>query len=85
MIYYDTDMEINYLQTSIMLCIKEWANTQKTPVPRKYILTTMTQQGVKSFTALNAINSLLHKGYLRRAYNDKKNITKYVMIRNVTV
>lgn len=66
-----------------MIFVKDWANTQKTPVPQKEIIKIMTQQGVKSFTALNAINALLKKGYIRRAYVQRANTSAYVMIRNI--
>ena len=75
--------DINTLQTKIMLYVKWWANTQKTPVPQKKIIKNMVKHGVKSYTALNAINSLITKGYIRRAYSEKQNRTYYVMIRNI--
>ena len=67
-----------------MIFVKHWANTQKTPIPQKEIIIDMKIQGTKSFTTLNAINSLIKKGYIRRAYSEKANRTFYVMIRNIT-
>jgi DNA-binding MarR family transcriptional regulator len=75
--------EINKLQTNIMLFVKYWANTKKTTIPQKEIIIAMKATGVKSYTALNAINSLITKGYIRRAYSEKANRTFYVMIRNI--
>lgn len=75
--------DINLLQTNIMIFVHQWANTEKTPIPQKEIIANMMLQGVKSYTALNAINSLLKKGYLRKAYSEKQNRTLYVMIRNL--
>ena len=76
-------MELNELQKRIMVFIKEWADTKKTTIPQREILIFFTHHGVKSYTTLNAINSLLKKGFIRRAYNEMKNRTFYVMIRNI--
>jgi hypothetical protein len=75
--------DINKLQYKIMVFVKGWCNTEKTPVPQKEIIKDMVCHGVKSFTALNAINALLTKGYIRRGYSEKANRTLYVMIRNI--
>ncbi len=50
-----------------MCVIKEWAHTEKTPIPLKELMIRMKDQGVKAPTAINAINGLLVKGYIRRA------------------
>lgn len=75
--------EINKLQTDIMHYIDWWAREEKTPIPQKQIIIHMKEEGVKDFTTINAVNSLLHKGYIRRAYTIS-NKTFYVMIRKVT-
>lgn len=75
--------DINALQTNIMIFVKDWGRKINAPVPQKEIIRFMTINGVKSYTALNAINSLLTKGYLRRAYSPKANVSLYVMIRNI--
>jgi len=75
--------EINDLQVFIMLFIKEWANTVKTPVSRSKIIERMTSNRIKPYTTINALNSLLTKGYIRRAYSEQQNKTFYVMIRNI--
>lgn len=74
---------LNELQMKIMIVIKHYANTEKLPIPQKYIIQTMKTVGVKSYTALNATNSLIKKGYIRRAYSPQANKTFYVMIRNI--
>ena len=81
-IVYVTVNEINKLQTDIMHFIDWWVRDQKTPVPQKEIIIKMKSVGVKDFTAVNALNALLHKGYIRRAYTIS-NKTFYVMIRKV--
>lgn len=85
MVVFDTRMygEINKLQTNIMIFVKFWCNTEKTVVPQREIIIAMQTQGVKSYTALNAINSLITKGYIRKAYTEHANRTFYVMIRNI--
>jgi len=74
---------LNELQHNIMLVVKHWANTEKTPIPQKFIIQSMKTVGVKSYTALNATNALIKKGYIRRGYSPQSNRTVYVMIRNV--
>ena len=74
--------EINKLQYSIMIFVDEWARNEKTPVPRKEIVKNMEKDGVKSFTTINAINSLLKKGFIRRAVMIS-NKSYYVQLRNI--
>jgi hypothetical protein len=74
--------EVNKLQTEIMNLIDEWVRTQKTPVPHKQILKSMKEQGIGFPTTVNALNSLLHKGYIRRAVMIS-NKTFYVQIRRI--
>lgn len=74
--------EINKLQTDIMHFVDRWVREQKTPVPQKEIIICMKDAGIKDFTTINALNSLLHKGYIRRAYTIS-NKTFYVMLRKV--
>lgn len=72
----------NELQENIMLFISKWARENKGPIPRKNIVTAMTNNGVKSFTTINAINVLLRKGYVRRSVG-RSNTTSYVQIRTL--
>lgn len=76
-------MELNQFQTNIMAFIKEWADTEKTIIPQKEILSYFSRHGVQSYTTLNAVNSLIKKGFIRKAYSEMKNRTYYVMIRNI--
>lgn len=75
--------DINLLQTNIMVFVHQWANTEKTPIPQRQIVENMSKQGIKTFTTLNAINALLKKGYLRKGYSEKQNVTVYVMTRSI--
>jgi len=74
--------EINKLQTDIMHFVDQWVREQKTPVPQKEIIVCMKAAGIKDFTTINALNSLLHKGYIRRAYTIS-NKTFYVQLRRI--
>jgi hypothetical protein len=71
------------LQIDVMLYVKWWANCQKTPIPQKNIIKNMELQGIKYSSLINALNALLEKGFIRRAYSEKQNRTYYVMIRNI--
>lgn len=68
-----------------MICIKRWANQRKTPIPRSEIIREMKKHMVHSPTTIFAINSLLDKGYIRRAYSSQANKTYFVMIRNISL
>ena len=81
---YSPFEELNKLQTEIMIYISEWVRDKKTPVPHKQVLREFVIRGVKSFTVSNALNSLLHKGYVRRAFT-QSNKTFYVQIRTLSV
>ena len=74
--------DINELQTDIMLFIEYWVHVEKTPIPLKEIIKDMKIKGVKEYTAVNAINALLHKGYIRRAVVTS-NKTYYVQCKGI--
>jgi hypothetical protein len=74
--------EVNKLQMDIMNIIQDWVKNQKTPVPHKQILIIMKDQGVGNPPTVNALNSLLKKGYIRRSVMIS-NKTSYVQIRRV--
>jgi hypothetical protein len=74
---------INKLQEEIMHFVDWWAKNEKTPVPRKAIIDKMKESGVKGFTTINALSSLLKKGYIRRTYASYQNKTFYVQIRTI--
>jgi hypothetical protein len=59
-----------------------WVHMEKTPVPLNEIIARMQADGIKSFTTINAINSLLKKGYIRRALTIS-NKTFFVQLRRV--
>ena len=79
---YVTVNELNDLQISIMKCIDVWTHEEKLPISQKEILLRMHHVGIKECTAINAINTLLHKGYIRRGYS-QSNESIYVQIRRV--
>jgi DNA-binding transcriptional regulator PaaX len=74
--------EVNKLQTDIMIVVDTWVRTEKTPIPQKEIIQAMKDAGIKDFTVINAINALLRKGYIRRAYTIS-NKTYYVQLRRL--
>ena len=79
---YVSVVEINKLQTDIMKYVDYWIHTQKGPIPQKEIIIKMKEAGVLECTTVNALNALLRKGYLRRAYTIS-NRTFYVQLRRV--
>lgn len=79
---YNDLLEINRLQQDIMWFVDGWARREKTPISLKEIITHMQGEGVKSFTTVNAINSLLRKGYIRRAVTIS-NKTFYVQTKRI--
>jgi len=74
--------DVNRLQENIVNFIWAWAKIEKTPIPQKDIIVGMREQGVKTFTTVNALNSLLRKGYIRRA-STVSNKTYYVLCRTI--
>ena len=74
--------ERNKLQEDIMLYIQKWVVEEKTPVPRPKVIKAMEQNGVNIHTIKNSIESLLSKGYIRRAYT-MSNKTYYVLIKKI--
>ena len=65
---YTQISEIDGLQTKIMQCIDIWGHEKKTPIPLKEVIGRMEDGGVKKFTTIKALNVLINKGYIRRAY-----------------
>ena len=74
--------DINRLQYHIMLVIDKWASHHKHPISHKKVLNEMTDQGVKYYTTVNALNSLIRKGYIRRGVVSS-NKTYYVQLQRV--
>lgn len=79
---YINTKDVNGLQENIVNFISVWARTEKTPIPQKEIVVGMREQGVKTFTTVNALNSLLRKGYIRRSCQ-VSNKTYYVLCRTI--
>lgn len=75
--------EINDLQKKIMLYVQEWIREKKTPVPRQQIVLRMKQENIHGFTTINALDTLMRKGYIRRAVTFS-NKTLFVQIRRVS-
>jgi len=74
------------IQLSIMVFIKKWCDKfPNDPVPQQKILKKMKELGIKSYSTLNAINSLINKGYIRKAVKSEKHRTFYVLLRNVII
>jgi len=82
-VYVDL-IPINKVQTNIMLFVDGWVRKIKTPVPQHKIIIDMQEKGTKHFTTVNALNSLVRKGFLRKSCI-MGNKTSYVQIRRVYV
>lgn len=75
--------DISPIQTDVMLTMKCWARKQNIPIPRKYVIVELRKLGIGEPSIIDALNSLLKKGYIRRAYSEKANTSLFVMIRNI--
>jgi len=75
-------IEIDGLQYAVMCFVKKWANKEKTPVPKKILIKHMALKKVKDYQVLQAVDTLLKKGYLRKAYSYTER-TIYVMCRSI--
>lgn len=80
--FYVSLAEVNELQTNIMAFVDLWVHEEKTPIPLKEIISKMEINGTKNFTTIKAINVLIKKGYIRRAYTIS-NKTTFVQLRRV--
>jgi DNA-binding MarR family transcriptional regulator len=76
-------LDIDENQIKIMMFVKEWSNTEKTPTPQKEIIKHAVSIGIKSYNAVYSIHALIEKGYIRKAYSEKQNRTFYVQCRNI--
>jgi Fe2+ or Zn2+ uptake regulation protein len=79
---YTNLKDVNNLQEKIVNFISERAKTEKTPISQKEVVLKMKDEGVKVFTTVNALNSLLKKGYIRRSVY-VSNKTFYVLCRTI--
>lgn len=83
-IYKDfKDKEISAQQERVMMFIAEWVRTKKTPVPQKEIMLSMREQGMTVDAIKWALNMLLAKAYIRKAWTEKQNTTAYVQLRGI--
>jgi hypothetical protein len=68
----------------VLIIVDKWVKSQKTPVPRSHILTEMGNGGIKKYTAIFSINSVVDKGYIRRAITSlNRSHTYYVQLRTI--
>jgi hypothetical protein len=74
--------DINKVQISVMEVVSDWARQEDHPIPRKKLISNMEIRGTNQFTVINAIRSLIKKGYIRRAVN-MSNTTAYVQLRGL--
>ena len=74
--------DVNELQENIMSLVSWWVKEKKTLVPRSMIVAEMVDRGIKDFTTISALNTLLRKGYIRRC-SRHTNKTFYVMLRTI--
>lgn len=77
---YTNLKDINESQENIVKFIHSWVCEEKTPIPRQAIIEQLMEDGSKKPTIINAINVLLHKGYIRRGVGTS-NKTYYVLLR----
>lgn len=64
--------------------VDKWVRNQKTPVPRNHIISEMKNNGVEDFTTIFSLNSVMSKGYIRRAITTtNQNKTLYVQLRTI--
>ena len=71
---------INPLQRQIMLVVGGRARTYPDPVTQKYILWLIGRKGIPEATTKAALQSLVRRGYIRRAIKFKGGAA-YVQIR----
>lgn len=74
--------DVSELQKSIMIYVEIWVKKEKIPVPLKEIILNMETQGNKTQTVIKAINSLVKKGYIRRAITIS-NRSSFVQLRRL--
>lgn len=76
--------DISNIQRKVLIVIDKWVKTQKTPVPRSHVIEEMKNQGIEDFTTIFSLNSVMSKGYIRRAITfDGRNKTLYVQLRTI--
>lgn len=68
------------IQKKIMTFVIGWVRQNKTAVPRQEIIKHMEVEGVGFFTTTNAIDSLVHKKYIRKGNIVARKVS-YVQLR----
>lgn len=85
---YSAFDELNVLQKNIMEFIDKWVRDINTPVPRKEVMSAFADKTKPihhpAITVEGALNALLHKGYIRRAYSGS-NKTYYVQLKSIRI
>lgn len=75
--------DLNDLQISIMMVVKEWAHLNPdNPITKKHILVRMREQQMNDSRVIHALEQLQKKLYLRQGYS-YTNKTIYVMMRSI--
>ena len=84
---YSSLYPITDLQVKIIRFISDYARSNKTPISQNAIITEMTNQGVKDFTTVLALKTLLRMGYIRKAITPSERTTLiktfYVLLRSL--
>lgn len=75
--------EVSEFQIRIMTFVSDWVKNKKTTVPKKEIIRVMRNDGVKDFTTVNALMSLVKKGYIRKSYQSGNRVC-YVQLRGLS-
>lgn len=82
--YFGGIHEVSGIQLKIMVIVSQWVRTQKVPVPKREIIIRMKKEGVKDFTTINALHSLIKKGYIRKGCGTTNRVT-YVQLRGISI
>jgi len=74
--------DINAMQLDVMRVIDTWVRTEKTPVPRRHVVKTMKDKGVREVTTKATLRVLLNRGYIRKGVVMSSR-TVYVQLRGI--
>lgn len=70
--YTETSTSISEAQRQALAFVTSWASEQKTPCPKKELFKYLINADVSESTSRKAIESLVKKGYIRRAITPTK-------------
>ena len=79
---YTSISEVTGIETKIMGFVSIWVHKEKKATPLREIIKNMENDGVKSYTTIKALNSLVKKGYIRRGF-EISNKTTFVQLRTI--